>query len=109
MRRLLGGLESADGLAPPGAVASADPGEAAGGRRPLRTVHWSADRDAGRGMPRPGLEPGTPRFSVVLARRSSSRSLQDILRSRGPPEASRFPRTLRLFPDVTADGDRRRP
>jgi hypothetical protein len=60
-------------------------------------------------MARPGLEPGTPRFSVVVSCFSSSRILQRI-----PRDLRRFglvclSRILRAFPSVTADGGPCRP
>jgi hypothetical protein len=50
-----------------------------------------------RAMARPGLEPGTPRFSVVHPRRSSSACLQRLSMIRAAGCVSRFSRTLRRF------------
>jgi hypothetical protein len=49
-------------------------------------------------MARPGLEPGTPRFSVVLLRGSSSAHLQGKYRCLNWLAPSAFSRTLRSFP-----------
>ena len=57
----------------------------------------AAMRDFGLRMARPGLEPGTPRFSVVLARRSSSVDLQGIRTILAALRPSTLSRILRAF------------
>ena len=49
-------------------------------------------------MARPGLEPGTPRFSVVRPSRLNIAVLQEILVAGGMFSESGFSRTLRPFP-----------
>jgi hypothetical protein len=54
-------------------------------------------------MARPGLEPGTPRFSVVVPERSSSADLQVISPDHGVSNASGLSRICALIRGVTAD------
>jgi hypothetical protein len=61
------------------------------------------------GMARPGLEPGTPRFSVVPPRPSSSDDLREIAARSTLSQRPRSRGICVRFSLVTADGEARRP